>query len=704
MENNVDSIQPLIAALESSEFVKNVKLDIKGEERVITSVFIVDMPSRAKAQGQSVTGVKTRESVSFHLPDHFPYEAPIIKFRRDFPRNFPHLNPSGTGEVLPCVYEGNLNELYQNANGPNLLIFQIKNWLEKAARGELIDPTQGWEPMRADTRKGSIEVSSLELEEIRKEYAEKLPKGDWLGYHALYEKSNEFISCKLLENGQAYQNDDQKTLLLVFETPDTIETYSPSEVNKLSDLFELADSYGVTKIKKHISDIYRDNNPNVLLVSLAIKRLYNIINPYIQSKYEYLFFAIHCKPKGREKTEIYDGSRITSLHQIESVSTQLLQSLSGKPINTQQLYFVGCGSLGSKLALHLAKAGCDNFTLIDPDIFWPHNNARHGATFNHRFFKTTILAHKIQSDLKRNVIDLAQKSIMDYPLENFTYQNLIVDSTASLAVRNYLSTSDIKSPTISVSLFNHSRMGLMLIEDAKRATRIDDLAAFCQAIALEREDFAKHYTANHLSDQRIGLGCSSYTTVCSDADISLLAAGMANKIQTLAASEMPKTAQICFGIVSDDNMSIAWESIDVANTVTVKKMTSDGIEVRIIGNIANKIREDFDKYLPNETGGILVGHMSMSQKKIYITSLIEAPNDSKRSPTFFELGTNGLSESIYTIDTCAMPIRALGTWHSHPKGGGPSAYDITTKKKIEAVLGQQATCCLIVDQSDFYRF
>lgn len=706
MDDDSVATQVLLTALKNFEFIRNVKFDSSSGERIITSEFTVNMPSRAQAKGESASGIKIQELVFFYLPKYFPLKSPIIKLRKDFPCNFPHLNPSKEHEVLPCVYEGDIDELYQNANGPYLLIFQIKDWLEKAAKGELIDPNQGWEPMRADTRNGLIEISSAHLDTARTEHSKHLVDGNAISTLAIYEENKGFVFAQLATDKTDAKNNSH-TRFLIFETNSTIEQYIPSALHNLNDLIDLADLYNIHSIKAKIDHAYQDfpddYRPSILLVALAIKRPYNVINPHHTSNYEYLFFAIHCKSKGREKKELYEGSRVSSLFQIESVSTALLKQLSGHVSNNTTLLFVGCGSVGSKLALHLAKAGCDNFSLIDPDIFFPHNNARHGAVSELRLYKTDIVGDMLLS-LKRNIFEISHKSIMDYQFDRINQTDLIIDSTASLAVRNFLSVTKTVSPVISVSLFNHSRMGLILIEDADRNTRVDDLAAHCYAVALKNQEFAKHYINHQISNQRIGLGCSSYTTVCSDADISLVVAGMANKIHNLATNGLPKQAQICFGIVSDDNMSIIWDSIDIEPTVVIKAINPGDMEIRIIGNIAKTIRKDFQANLPNETGGVLVGHVSLPQQKIYITSLIEAPDDSKRSPSFFELGTNELSEIIQSIDNQNTPIKALGTWHTHPQGGGPSQYDKNTKRKIERVLGKESTCCLIFSETGFHRF
>lgn len=58
--------------------------------------------------------------------------------------------------------------------------------------------------------------------------------------------------------------------------------------------------------------------------------------------------------------------------------------------------FVGCGSVGSLVAVELAKAGVGNFMLIDNDVFGYHNICRHQCgIYDVGHFKTDALANRI---------------------------------------------------------------------------------------------------------------------------------------------------------------------------------------------------------------------------------------------------------------------------------------------------------------------
>ena len=67
----------------------------------------------------------------------------------DFNRNLPHMQPwLIEGRPAPCLYEGSLTELLHE-EGLVGILNQTAIWLERAAMDNLLDPEQGWEPVRS---------------------------------------------------------------------------------------------------------------------------------------------------------------------------------------------------------------------------------------------------------------------------------------------------------------------------------------------------------------------------------------------------------------------------------------------------------------------------------------------------------------------------------------------------------------------------
>ncbi|WP_252401086.1 ThiF family adenylyltransferase, partial [Escherichia coli] len=62
-----------------------------------------------------------------------------------------------------------------------------------------------------------------------------------------------------------------------------------------------------------------------------------------------------------------------------ALSPELLARTSGIPYaaTSQPLVVLGCGSVGSKVAMQLGRAGFGSMTFVDNEPMSPHNAARH---------------------------------------------------------------------------------------------------------------------------------------------------------------------------------------------------------------------------------------------------------------------------------------------------------------------------------------
>jgi len=130
----------------------------------------VPLPSKARKAGVTKTSVREREPVIFHFPMSYPYKAPKIFLRSDFNRNLPHINPIDIHYkelVSPCVYYGSLDELmHMSGDGLCEIINHLSEWLGKAAIDDLIDPSQGWEPIRRDDTSGWVVYDLAEIRSL----------------------------------------------------------------------------------------------------------------------------------------------------------------------------------------------------------------------------------------------------------------------------------------------------------------------------------------------------------------------------------------------------------------------------------------------------------------------------------------------------------------------------------------------------------
>ncbi len=648
-----------------------------------TATFRVNLPGRFDKEGITSKGVKKTEPVTFEFFETFPYTAPNIKLRDDFSRDFPHIFPT-TESVRPCIFEGKIEDLLQQPKWMDGIYDQISHWLEKAASNSLMDLKQGWEPIMTDSNENSIVYNKKDVISFNDDESKML----WV--KCICEKPL-FLILKL-------KPETQKVFpAVIFRLPDNkiSEKYFSYFIKDFGDLCEFATENSFVNFKERVNSINKSSNG--LVVIFIIRRPANLIGS--DTPIEFInFFIIIERNKKKPKKSINIKSKVLYLSLKDVCNPELLKRFSGMcntNASTRTVLQLGCGSLGSKISMHLAKNGNDNFILVDNSIFSPHNNARHALTFFGRAPKTDILSvamlnmgvsPEYKTDEVQRVLSVLRKDIKNL---------VIIDSTASLAVRNFLSTTPQPYPIIHTSLYNHSKFALFVAESNDRNPRLDDLLVKVYSQCLKNEIIRTSLFTEQSVRMSTGQGCSSYTTIAPDSRISLAAAGMAAKIQHYISNGMPECGEIFIGTIVYNDMGIEWKRISCEKIKVIPPTETDW-EIRIHQNVVEQIEAESRHYSSLETGGALVGHISDANQCITICDLIPAPEDSKRSRTQFDLGIQGLREKVLeVIKKTNGLLTYVGTWHSHPFGGTASDLDKRTKERIKELRNISPTACLI---------
>ena len=113
---------------EHNAFIDVSEILTHEETATIFASVKVGLPSKYIKAGMTPLGVKNKEEVKFVFCEQFPLVAPRVYLRDDFPRCFPHINPSDSS-VSPCIYEGNSSELLQQTEWMNGILNQLVDWL-----------------------------------------------------------------------------------------------------------------------------------------------------------------------------------------------------------------------------------------------------------------------------------------------------------------------------------------------------------------------------------------------------------------------------------------------------------------------------------------------------------------------------------------------------------------------------------------------
>lgn len=129
-----------------------------------------------------------------------------------------------------------------------------------------------------------------------------------------------------------------------------------------------------------------------------------------------------------------------------------------KALQDRKVAVVGCGSLGSKLAVMLARAGVGNFCLVDDDLLLPDNFVRHDLDWRDvGSHKADSVANRIQLVntsatcivRKHRLGGQESSGSVESLIESLFEYDLLIDATAEPAVFNYLSAA----ATIGKKLF-----------------------------------------------------------------------------------------------------------------------------------------------------------------------------------------------------------------------------------------------------------
>lgn len=682
----IEKAHKYIAEHNAFENVSDINFINNGESAIMSALVKVNLPSKFNKAGVTAIGVRRKENVHFIFPESFPLKAPVIKLRDDFPRCFPHINPSEKN-VYPCIYEGSLSELLQQSEWMNGILNQLMNWLEKAASNDLLNYDQGWEPMRNDLDLGFM---CYDIDRLLSAYAKQ---GTFLSQEICFIKNNRFIFA-----GFFPAKEQIKSHAIFALTPDVVGNYLPNTIITLSDLYDYSNSIGLSDIKNFIEEIdIKFIDEDKIFVVLCVKRPVNVIGT--NSKVEFLNFVVskskHRTKKSRELKRTLPDCKVDMLSHITLKSPALLKRISGTKTQLNEvknIALIGCGSLGSKIGIHLARNGNGPFLCIDQDIFMPHNNARHALTLTDIDNKATLMAISIQ-----NISGVSAKSTKDAFNEDFCSSRVIIDTTASFSVRNFLMSKEDLPPIISCGLYEKGRVGLLLLENKNNTCRLIHIWADLYQRALTDRNIHQILFGSEQDNVMIGQSCSSQTMIVDDARISLMAATMSLKIQNVLEEGFSEKAEIML-TQYDNDYSLHTQMYSLPEFIRIQSIGKDW-KAFISESVIEQMRDIMHDKSPNETGGVLLGSVFLYPKTIVISGIIQAPSDSIETPTLFILGVEGLETKIKEIEKATNgKVTYLGTWHSHPRGGKASPTDERTFKKLLFVRNYEPTICLILTE------
>lgn len=683
----------------------------------VTVEMRTELPNAWRAAGCSPSGVRAVEPISFFFGSGYPASAPHITLRPDFDRSHPHIQPGDAGDPPePCLVAGSPREVLR-MRGIIGLIEQLAEWLERAAFVRLIDPEQGWEPTRRDHIDDVVIADAAWLTAMPNRnggcntfdfnYLAAVEDGGRAFYWATLAKSepialgSNFADTFQYRRGNGYRAGKGVALVAwAGKKPDgspfIARTYKPETVSTVDGLLSRADELGMrahlepklTLLQSRFSDA-KMKAPVPLVVVLLARRPVTVIGT--DSDVEICPYVVELS--GGDALSPSSKKPVRPAAHRADIAVPLLKRASGDTDRSDSGWtLIGCGSVGSKIGLHMARAGRGPKVLVDRGNMQPHNYARHalypnasGSDVAMSVPKAIGLAEVLNS-LKQpaaaHTKDVVSHLISAKSLKPFAdaETKFVLNTTGSASVRETLASltpAEQRPRLAEACLLGMGEVGLFTLEGANANPSTTDLVCEAYLELHARKDLRERIFGRGATEIGIGQGCSAATLPLPDARVSMFAAPMADHLASLHRAELAAGGELLVGTLGSDGISLNWTKKAVAPRIVLK--VGSGTEVRLSPAVDAAIKAEIQSRPRTETGGIVFGRYCDLSDTFHVVGTLPAPPDSKFSPEEFVLGTEGLRPLLSDlIEGSGGALYPLGTWHSHLVPSSPSIKDMRT--------------------------
>lgn len=641
-------------------------------KRAVKVYLRIDLPTRYNESSGIVRG---EEPVFIIFGEDYPNAAPTsIIGREDFKFDeTPHIYCEKNGVRSICLFRGNKDEWFAGATLEDY-IKHVRAWYMKLAAGELSVDGGFFEPLRLE---GYSETLYYDYEKICSYISESLnikAIDFWRFTPNTYVCISDFD--KTIIEAVKKKNEHTHAILMwdkSFRTNDSFDNRIPHTLRDLSDFVrEQGFPNGQFDALYNALDSY---DIECFIVIIALRRSKNLIG--VNTPYQLINYLVHRRKTESGEMHFDQYSQVLLCRQMNLFTLEKAKSISNCPsIPNYYITIAGCGALGSKVAMHLVRAGIDNIQFVDTDYISRHNLARHVLFGDSSANKAQELKEKAASIFHAGRYTFTADDIINLlkAADNENLKNrVILDFTASRKTANQLVSTRIRPRVISGAIYDSGSFALLLVESSDGKVRIDDLLLYLWSkyktnIAVSDYLIRDKELAGELGGiVNVGLGCNSETFVLADDVISLYGASMSIIVKdVLANNSSMDTGAIYYMAAKDGNLSV--EKID-GPVVYSKSSPKGDWDVRIFKGVIESLESETDKKAPKETGGYLIGRVNTKTHTIHVVDTIAAPKDSVHSETHFILGKKGIQNKLSTIDyESGSTFGYIGEWHSHPLG------------------------------------
>lgn len=659
----------------------------------------------------------------------------VYSDRLDFPKEkLSHLYYASQDEPSNiCLIRGNsINDWFAQKRIIDVII-RTQNWLQDAACGELNDNGDEFEPHRITDHSGIV---IYQYEQLTKIVQNNSSLDNTLNVAALqfecigtYSDVNCFVLDKVLSqseyksfvtNASAPPEKDSKInrlgFLLWSSESTTFNDYNTTQPHDWNSLEQFVLSYGISvnSLKNYITENSIQTFSELLCI-ISVRRPNNIIG--CSSNIEFINIYLSSLSLGEDDT--YKLQVRFQIH-LEPLTTKKAREISqSEDINLSRSAIIGCGALGSKIIMHLARSGITNFVVFDHDSLMPHNLVRHALLSDYegmnkaeainqtlnRMYKYELNFHNQPTQygiggrgellFKRGASNINLSYLFDFTASDAFFHTIIRTNALT-------NTKVLRSVICDLG-----RMGITYIEGHNRNPRIDDLQVVLfskyQSELLIADWLKREFSQAEQSSIRTGLACNSETTIMPDDVVSLHAAftsGVIKKYITTAEYRNQNNGFIHLSIIDnqENSFSIYSNHFEIEPLVVFTAINDQTWNVRIKHDVVDIVKRYMQDANPHETGGVLIGCANYKTRTIHIVDIIYAPEDSIGSSSLFIRGIKKLPESIKEINQkSGNQLGYIGEWHTHPNGPNTlSSTDLATVKKFKRQLESEGISIPVV--------
>ncbi|MDM1044738.1 ThiF family adenylyltransferase [Myroides sp. 1354] len=736
MEKFSDSLPLFTNDIENPEFQDSLKslCQLQGDQvkildwgnsRIAIPIEInIDLPSLGNFDDLDI---REKEPVIFVFDlINYPVSAPrVYTDRLDFPKNnLAHLYVAVNNRPPAfCYVRGNADEWYANKRIEDLVI-RISNWLRDGATGELTENGEQYEPLRLEGYSGSIiydydTLLTVVANKAAFEFGDKFSivlferpnnSGRYTyKFVRLITDKNALTTIKEVDEERKKDKEDVTRKkyyygYVLWSEEDVIRREYEVNIPRSWDEFKLFCEYYHIKYKefeKFITTYSKINEYIYFPVIIGIRRPSQLIG--YSSNVEFINLRFKVTSSDIEQEKIVNNISIDMLSHNQPLTQKLASHISGMNLslgNERHVVF-GCGAIGSKIIMHLARSGQTNLTLIDPDYISPHNLVRHslfGEDVGQN--KAEALAEKI-----KKIYPYEQTNVINGPSfkdglidqkSTFEIYNWILDFTASEAFFNKLATLKSLDTNRVASTFisDFGNLGIMYKEGESRNPRLDDLQSYLYSLSESNKNIQNWLQREQTTARssgfivQVGVGCNSETTILSDDKISSHASYFSGILKKEMANPAKDGKIYLNNIIDTEDYTIETHVLNVKPFDIFQVVNDSSWTIRFKPEIIEQLTKEFLLAGQTETGGVFVGVCNYKTKTIHVTGSIKAPLDSKGSSTHFIRGNDGLSKEISKIENSSGgQIGYVGEWHTHPNGP-----NCLSKQDMESVKKHKEEC------------